>query len=186
VPSVDMQQRRRAMRTAGAASATAVLVAGLMAALPCTADPETESAEPVVCFLEVDFDDRATWASQGSSLHPTDLDVIRLLEPYEADRVTRARVAHLLLDPGPTPRDALARELLAFVLNVRHRLVSTRAYVELPDRTLVSVHAVIDTCLEAWAEGSDAQRTALTSALAELNGSDRVRVSGAMGCAQAP
>ena len=102
------------MRTAGAASATAVLVAGLMAALPCTADPEAESAEPVVCFFEVDFDDRATWASQGSSLHPTDLDVIQLLEPFETDRVTRAHVAHLLLDPGPTARDALAPELLAF------------------------------------------------------------------------
>jgi hypothetical protein len=174
------------MRTAGAASATAVLVAGLVAALPSMAESEPEVADPVVCFLDVDFDDRAAWASQGSSLHPTDLDVIRLLEPYRSDAVTRAHVSRLLLEPGSAARDRLARELLAFVLNVRHQLVSTRAYVELPDRTLVSVHAVIDTSLDAWTDGSDAQRTALTSALAELNESDHVRVSSVTGCAQAP
>jgi hypothetical protein len=108
---------------------------------------------PVVCFLDVDFDDRAAWASQGSSLHPTDLDVIRLLEPYRSDAVTRAHVSRLLLEPGSAARDRLARELLAFVLNVRHQLVSTRAYVELPDRTLVSVHAGdrhLPRCLDRW------------------------------------
>ena len=163
-----------------------MLVAGLMPPLSAGAEPAAAPSDPVVCFVEVDFDDRETWASNASALDRSDLDVIQLLDPYEFHPFTRSGIARLLVDPAPQARDALSRELLAFVLNVRHRLASTRAYIELPDGTLVSIHDAVDTSLAAWAEGPDGQRHALTTALAALNESDRVRVSSAAGCIQVP
>jgi hypothetical protein len=174
---------------AGAVSLrVALLVAGSFLLLGARSDgsgpgradiPEAEA----VCFHPVSFDPAGYWASPvgGGEVTQADLDTLQLLPPYGDVPSSRAEISRRLSDPDlDEPQALLARELLVFILNVRHRLVSAGLLLEMPDTTLVPAGVVIDVSIGAWAEGTEIQRLALASILASVNGADGVRVAG--GC----
>ncbi|MHC4957261.1 MAG: hypothetical protein ACYTGN_02715 [Planctomycetota bacterium] len=85
-----------------------------------------------------------------------------------------AEISAFLIDAnaGGDAREQLAQQLLAFIFNARHRLDDMGAAVKLSDGTLVAASTLIADAIEAWKDGTDAERTAIKSVLDTLNNSD--------------
>jgi hypothetical protein len=87
---------------------------------------------------------------------------------YENDKITdgisagagtaRAEISHFLVDTnaGGDPREQLAQQLLAFIFNVRHRLPSVSAAIELPGGGWIKASDLRDLAITAWSTGEGA------------------------------
>lgn len=87
---------------------------------------------------------------------------------------TLAEISQFLVDSNATgdPREQLAQQLLAFILNVRHRLDDPSAMIQLPDSSIVEASAFIEQAIAAWTSGTDAERTAMAASLDQMNNDD--------------
>jgi hypothetical protein len=85
-----------------------------------------------------------------------------------------AEISAFLIDAntGGDAREQLAQQLLAFIFNSRHRLDDMRALVTLSDGTLVAASTLIADAIDAWKDGTDAERDSIKTTLDNLNNSD--------------
>ena len=95
-----------------------------------------------------------------------------------------AEQSHFLIDSnaGGDPREQLAQQLDAFVMNVLHRLDGEGATIQLPDSSWVSAGDLIADACEVWSSGSSAQRTWMAGLLDNLNNCDAVEYIHAEPC----
>lgn len=66
----------------------------------------------------------------------------------------QSEVSHFLTDDnsggGGGDREQLAQQLLAFIFNVRHRLDSADAAIQMPNGDWVTAQSIIDAAIDAW------------------------------------
>ncbi len=88
----------------------------------------------------------------------------------------QAEISHFLVDAnaGGDPREQLAQQLLAFILNARHRLGDPAVVIQLPDGSWASAQSLIDAAIAAWASGSADEQNAIKDLLDALNNNDAV------------
>lgn len=81
----------------------------------------------------------------------------------------QAEISHFLVDNNSDggQREQLAQQLLAFLFNVRHRLPSAGAAIELPGGGWIPASVLIQNAITAWNTGTDAG--AMASLLDTLN-----------------
>jgi hypothetical protein len=86
-----------------------------------------------------------------------------------------AEQSYFLVDRNATgdPREQLAQQLDAFIMNVRHRLDGDAAIL-LPGGQWAVASDVIAQAVEIWATGTASEQTAMGQLLDELNNSDMV------------
>ncbi|MHC4939770.1 MAG: SdrD B-like domain-containing protein [Planctomycetota bacterium] len=87
-----------------------------------------------------------------------------------------AEISSFLVDSNATgdAREQLAQQLLAFIFNARHRLDAIGALVKLKDGTMVGSDDLIADAIDAWKNGTDAERTAIKDVLDWLNNQDDI------------
>jgi hypothetical protein len=87
----------------------------------------------------------------------------------------QAEISQFLVDSnaGGNPREQLAQQLLAFILNVRHRLCGNVA-IQLPHDSWTSAGSLIDAAIAAWSSGTAADQNALAGLLDQLNNNGAV------------
>jgi len=88
----------------------------------------------------------------------------------------KAEVSHFLVDQNAGSSEnhhleQLAQQLLAFIFNVRHRLDSPNASIQLPDGNWVSASSLISQAIAAWESGDPASATYYSGILDALNNS---------------
>ena len=68
---------------------------------------------------------------------------------------TLAEISQFLVDRNANgdPREQLAQQLLAFILNVAHRLPGAGIFIQVPDGTWATAQSIIDGALSAWSGG---------------------------------
>jgi hypothetical protein len=88
---------------------------------------------------------------------------------------TLAEISQFLVDAnaGGDPREQLAQQLLAFILNVRHRLGGDTA-IQLPDGRWATAGSIINAAISAWSSGATGDQNALATLLDQLNNNDAV------------
>lgn len=86
-----------------------------------------------------------------------------------------AEQSYFLVDRNATgdPREQLAQQLDAFIMNVRHR-IDGDATILLPDGQWVVASDLIAQAIDVWANGTAYERTAMSQLLDALNNSDAV------------
>ena len=86
-----------------------------------------------------------------------------------------AEQSHFLVDSnaGGDPREQLAQQLDAFIMNCRHRLGSVGAAIWL-NGSWGSTQTLVTQAIQIWQSGSDSQRTAMAGLLDSLNNNDAV------------
>jgi len=85
-----------------------------------------------------------------------------------------AEQSYFLIDKnsGGDPREQLAQQLDAFIMNVRHRLeCGPDTMIQKPDGTWVSASGLIDQAINVWNSGSASERTTMSTLLDALNNS---------------
>ena len=87
-----------------------------------------------------------------------------------------AEQSYFLIDrnAGGDPREQLAQQLDAFIMNVRHRLDGDAA-IQIPGGDWVVTSVLIEQAISIWAGGSASEQTAMSDLLDTLNNSDAVR-----------
>jgi hypothetical protein len=87
-----------------------------------------------------------------------------------------AEQSHFLIDPnaGGDPREQLAQQLDAFIMNALHRLDSLDVAIQLPDSSWISTADLISQAVDVWTSGTNAERAAMQELLNSLNESDAV------------
>lgn len=87
-----------------------------------------------------------------------------------------AEQSHFLVDPnaGGDPREQLAQQLDAFVMNALHRLDSIDATIQLPDGSWIVASDLINDAVIVWAIGAYSERVAMQELLNSLNENDNV------------
>ena len=88
----------------------------------------------------------------------------------------KAEQSYFLIDKnaGGDPREQLAQQLDAFIMNVRHRLGSPDAIIQKPDGTWVAASDLIGQAVNTWLSGTASNRTAMAQLLDTLNNSSNV------------
>ena len=83
----------------------------------------------------------------------------------------KAEVFHFLADPNDAGdrREQLAQQLLAFILNTRHRMDSLKAAIELPDGNWATGQSLIDRAVATWQSVNEEQHKSMASLLSTLN-----------------
>jgi len=86
-----------------------------------------------------------------------------------------AEQSHFLVDrnAGGDPREQLAQQLDAFIMNIRNRLDGD-ATIQLPGGQWVVASDLIAQAIEIWATGTASEQTAMSELLDALNNSDAV------------
>jgi hypothetical protein len=86
-----------------------------------------------------------------------------------------AEQSHFLVDPNASgdPREQLAQQLDAFIMNTRHRIEGS-SMIQLPDGSWSSTGALIDSAIITWAMGLASEQNAMASLLDTLNNSSAV------------
>lgn len=87
-----------------------------------------------------------------------------------------AEQSHFLIDSnaGGDPREQLAQQLDAFIMNALHRLDGLDVVIQLPDGSWMSATGLINQAIGAWAVGSNAEREAVKNVLDSLNNNSAV------------
>ena len=87
-----------------------------------------------------------------------------------------AEQSHFLVDSnaGGDPREQLAEQLDAFIMNALHRLDSVDAVIQLPDSSWMSAADLIAEAIQVWTSGTGSEMTAMQELLNSLNESDAV------------
>lgn len=88
----------------------------------------------------------------------------------------KAEISQFLVDRNATgdPREQLAQQLLAFILNTRHRLDGPNAVIELPGGSLIAAGDLITAAIDAWSSGTAADQNNYAGLLDSLNNNDAV------------
>jgi hypothetical protein len=88
----------------------------------------------------------------------------------------RAEVSQFLVDTNQNanPREQLAQQLLAFIFNARNRLGGVGTAFQLPDGTWTVAGTLIQTAIDKWVGGSDAEQIAIKDILDAMNNSSAV------------
>ena len=88
----------------------------------------------------------------------------------------KAEQSYFLIDKnnGGDPREQLAQQLDAFVMNVRHRLGSPGAIIQKPDGTWAPASDLISQAVNVWLSGTASDRTAMAQLLDTFNNSSNV------------
>ena len=86
-----------------------------------------------------------------------------------------AEQSHYLIDSnaGGDPREQLAQQLDAFIMNAKHRLGSPNAVIQV-NGNWISAADLISEAVDIWASGTDAERVSMQEVLNSLNESDAV------------
>lgn len=181
--------------SSGPTSATVQITSSLDGAmLSCTA-VETEFTN--YCRVTVDFDTREDWqdAQHLAEIDDEDLAYINGLRPFASPSDyfrggdepfdDRAELARFLADEcaSTEPREELAQQLVAFILDTRHRLDGPDAHMQQADGSWISAGQLIDQAIEAWIDGSSAQRRGLAGTLSAITEADTLAVIPALPCA---
>ena len=87
-----------------------------------------------------------------------------------------AEQSYFLVDrnAGGDPREQLAQQLDAFIMNVRHRLDGDAA-IQLPNSDWIAASELIARAIDIWANGTSAERTAMSGLLDGLNNCDAAK-----------